>query len=84
MSAVAAETQIVQAKQPQVAAAAGNSAAAPQAAGVQVATSQLQKLAGLNATQIEALKKIFAGAPQVTTGDPNTANFLQALGIKTS
>ena len=84
VSAVAAETQIVQAKQPQVAAAAGNSAAAPQAAGVQVATSQLQKLAGLNATQIEALKKIFAGAPQVTTGDPNTANFLQALGIKTS
>jgi hypothetical protein len=59
-------------------------AAAPQAAGVQVATSQLQKLAGLNPGQIEALKKIFAGAPTVTTGDPNTANFLQALGIKTS
>ena len=83
VSAVAAETQVVQAKQPQAAATA-TGAAAPQAAGVQVATSQLQKLAGLNTTQIEALKKIFAGAPQVTTGDPNTANFLQALGIKTS
>jgi len=84
VSAVAAETQIVQAKNPQVAATAGTGAAAPQAAGVQVATSQLQKLAGLNPGQIEALKKIFAGAPTVTTGDPNTANFLQALGIKTS
>ena len=84
VSAVAAETQVVQAKQPQAAATAGAGAAAPQAAGVQVATSQLQKLAGLNTTQIEALKKIFSGAPQVTTGDPNTANFLKALGIKTS
>jgi len=84
VSAVAAETQVVQAKNPQAATTAGTGSAAPQAAGVQVATSQLQKLAGLNATQIEALKKIFSGAPQVTTGDPNTANFLQALGIKTS
>jgi len=84
VSAVGAISQEIQAKQPRVAATAGVGAAAPQAAGVQVATTQLQKLAGLNATQIEALKKIFSGAPQVTTGDPNTANFLQALGIKTS
>ena len=84
VSAVAAETQIVQAKNPQAAATAGAGAAAPQAAGVQAATTQLQKLAGLNPGQIEAIKKIFAGAPTVTTGDPNTANFLQAFGIKTS
>jgi len=84
VSAAGAMSQEIQAKQPRTAAKVGAGAAAPQAAGVQVATSQLQKLAGLNATQIEALKKIFAGAPQVTTGDPNTANFLQALGIKTS
>ena len=84
VSAVAAETQIVQAKNPQAAATAGAGAAAPQAAGVQAATIQLQKLAGLNPGQIEAIKKIFAGAPTVTTGDPNTANFLQAFGIKTS
>ena len=84
VSAVAAETQIVQAKNPQVAATAGAGATAPQAAGVQAATIQLQKLAGLNPGQIEAIKKIFAGAPTVTTGDPNTANFLQAFGIKTS
>jgi hypothetical protein len=84
VSAVAAETQIVQAKNPQTAATAVTGATAPQAAGVQAATTQLQRLAGLNPGQIEAIKKIFAGAPTVTTGDPNTANFLQAFGIKTS
>jgi hypothetical protein len=84
VSAAGAVSQAIQAKQPQVAATAGAGATAPQAPGVQAATTQLQKLAGLNPTQIEAIKKIFSGAPQVRTGDPNTANFLQALGIKTS
>jgi hypothetical protein len=86
VSAAGAISQEIQAKQPRVAAAAGTGAgsAAPLASGAQAATSQLQKLAGLSATQIEALKKIFSGAPQVRTTDPNTANFLQALGIKTS
>jgi hypothetical protein len=87
VAATGAEGQVIAAKQPQAAAKqpqAAPSAAAPQAAGVQAATSQLQKLAGLSATQIDALKKIFSGAPQVKTTDPNTANFLQALGIKTS
>jgi hypothetical protein len=84
VSAAGVVSQQIAAKQPQTAAIAGTGAAAPQAAGVQAATTQLQKLAGLNPGQIEAIKKIFAGAPTVTTGDPNTANFLQAFGIKTS
>ena len=85
VSAAGVVSQQIAAKQPQTATAtSGTGATAPQAAGVQAATTQLQKLAGLNTTQIEAIKKIFAGAPTVTTGDPNTANFLQALGIKTS
>jgi hypothetical protein len=85
VSAAGVVSQQIAAKQPQTATAtSGTGATAPQAAGVQAATTQLQKLAGLNTTQIEAIKKIFAGAPTVTTGDPNTANFLQAFGIKTS
>jgi len=85
VSAAGVVSQQIAAKQPQTATAtSGTGATAPQAAGVQAATTQLQKLAGLNPGQIEAIKKIFAGAPTVTTRDPNTANFLQALGIKTS
>lgn len=84
VSAAGVVSQQIAATQPRAAVTAGAGATAPQAAGVQAATTQLQKLAGLNATQIEAIKKIFSGAPPVRTGDTNTANFLQALGVPTS
>jgi hypothetical protein len=59
VSAAGVVSQQIAAKQPQTATAtSGTGATAPQAAGVQAATTQLQKLAGLNTTQIEAIKKI--------------------------
>ena len=58
VSAAGAVSQAIQAKQPRVAVTPGTGATAPQAPGVQAATTQLQKLAGLSPTQIEAIKKI--------------------------
>ena len=83
VSAAGAVSQQIAATQPQTA-ATGAGATAPQSSSVQSATSDLEKLAGLSPTQIAAIQKIFAGASPVSTQDPNTANFLQALGLTVS
>ena len=83
VSAAGAVSQQIAATQPQTA-PAGAGATAPQSSSVQSATSDLEKLAGLSPTQIAAIQKIFAGASPVSTRDPNTANFLQALGLTVS
>jgi hypothetical protein len=82
MAATAAVSQQITAKNPQVAGAApAATRTAPVATGPATAKANISKAAGITTAQIDAIAKVVGGLPSVTRRDPNTINYLQALGF---
>jgi len=86
MAATAAMSQQITAKNPQGATATANSNGAagtvPIATGSRTARANLAKASGMSTAQLDAIIKITSALGTVTSSDPNTVLYLQALGFK--
>ena len=77
--ATSAMSQLLMQQKPQLARAAG--ASAPKTGAVDDAQITLAKAASLSPSQLAAIEKIVGALPAVTSRDPNTINYLKALGF---
>jgi hypothetical protein len=85
MAATAAVSQQITAKNPQTTTATANSSGAartvPIATGSRTAKANLAKASGMSTAQLDAIVKITSALGTVTSSDPNTVLYLQALGF---
>jgi len=85
MAATAVVSQQITAKNPQTTTATANSNGAartvPIATGSRTARANLVKASGVSTAQLDAIVKITSALGTVTSSDPNTVLYLQALGF---
>lgn len=84
VAATSAKSQEISAKNPQlatVANASSSKATKTLSGGSSAAKTNLSKAAGIAPSQIDAIAKVVGELPPVTSRDPNTIAYLQALGF---
>jgi hypothetical protein len=84
VAATSAKSQEISAKNPQLATTANASsskATKTLSGGSSAAKTNLSKAAGIAPSQIDAIAKVVGELPPVTSRDPNTIAYLQALGF---